>query len=107
MERITQLVNSIAGALFADNEYQMLKAVSELGTQRSEISVVLNLLKTVFRDALMKTDLLSGQADIVEKFRLASPRRSLWRFAMRCSRLLKWLIKMQTQPCWQQEFLMN
>jgi DNA polymerase-3 subunit delta' len=77
MERITQLVNSIAGALFADNEYQMLKAVSELGTQRSEISVVLNLLKTVFRDALMKTDLLSGQADIVEKLSLGFTKAQL------------------------------
>ena len=65
MERITQLVNSVGDALFADNEYQMLKAVSELGTNRSEITVVLNLLKTVFRDALMQKDLLSGQGELV------------------------------------------
>ena len=67
MERITQLVNSVVQALFADSEYEMLKAVSELGTQRREISVVLNLLKTVFRDALTQRDVLSGQADIVQQ----------------------------------------
>ncbi len=67
MERITQLVNSVVQALFADSEYEMLKAVSELGTQRREISVVLNLLKTVFRDALTQMDVLSGQADIVQQ----------------------------------------
>lgn len=70
MERITRLVNSIADALFADSEYEMLKAVSELGTQRSEIAVVLNLLKTVFRDALMQRDVLSGQTEIVERLSL-------------------------------------
>ncbi len=67
MEMLAQQVNSIADALFADNEYQMLKIVSELGTQRREIMVVLNLLKTVFRDALMQRDVLSGQAEIVER----------------------------------------
>lgn len=65
MQKIIQSVNSMCRAIISDNEYELLKCAGKL-SGRQEICNVLNLLKTVFRDALvgLKTgEILSGRED--------------------------------------------
>ena len=70
MQRLTELVNKIGNAIMADSEYELLKAVSELSGNRQDIAAVLNLLKTMFRDALTGgEEVLSGQSETVRAFK--------------------------------------
>lgn len=69
MQRLISIVNGIACAVMADSEYELIKCTSELGKDRQELATVLNLLKTVFRDALIgvKTNaFLSGQKETAQ-----------------------------------------
>ncbi len=69
MQKTMELVKSICNAAMADNEYELIKCTSELGKDRQELATVLNLLKTVFRDAVIgiKTgEILSGQKETVK-----------------------------------------
>lgn len=68
MQKTIEFVNDICTALVADNEYELIKCTSKL-SGRNEICTVLNLLKSVFRDAVIgsKTgEYLSGRADAVK-----------------------------------------
>lgn len=70
MQRLTELVNEIGNAIMADNEYELLKVLSELSGSRQDTAAVLNLLKTMFRDALTGgTEILSGQTETVKAFK--------------------------------------
>ncbi len=68
MHRLIGFVNDICGAVTADNEYELIKCTGKLSNRR-EICTVLNMLKTVFRDAVIgaKTgELLSGRDEAVK-----------------------------------------
>ena len=68
MQKTVELVNKLCTALAAENEYELLKCTADLGKGRQELVTVLELLKTVFRDALIvsKTgEILSGQKEAV------------------------------------------
>lgn len=68
MQKTIEFVNNICKALVADNEYELIKCTAKL-SGRNEICTVLNLLKSVFRDAVIgsKTgEYLSGRADAVK-----------------------------------------
>ena len=68
MQKTIEFVNNICKALVADNEYELIKSTAKL-SGRNEISTVLNLLKSVFRDAVIgsKTgEYLSGREDAVK-----------------------------------------
>lgn len=68
MQKTITFVNDICTALVSDNEYELIKCTSSLGG-RQEICTVLNLLKTVFRDAVAgaKTgEMLSGRKEAVK-----------------------------------------
>jgi len=68
MQRIIEIVNDIAASVMSDSEYDLIKSTSALTKDRQELVTVLNLLKTVFRDALIgvKTgEILSGQSETV------------------------------------------
>lgn len=69
MQRIIEIVNDIAAAVMSDSEYDLIKSTSVLGKDRQELVTVLNLIKTVFRDALISSETgecLSGQTETVE-----------------------------------------
>lgn len=73
MQRLTSIVNEIAYAVMADNEYELIKCIGSISKDRQELVTVLNLLKTLFRDALIgaKTgEYLSGQNDIIKALSL-------------------------------------
>ncbi|MDE6110531.1 MAG: hypothetical protein K2F65_01310 [Eubacterium sp.] len=68
MQKTIEFVNNICRALVADNEYELIKCTAKL-SGRNEICTVLNLLKSVFRDAVIgsKTgEYLSGREDSVK-----------------------------------------
>ena len=68
MQKTIEFVNNICKALVADNEYELIKCTAKL-SGRNEICTVLNLLKSVFRDAVIgsKTgEYLSGRGDAVK-----------------------------------------
>lgn len=69
MQRIIEIVNDIAAAVMSDSEYDLIKSTSVLGKDRQELVTVLNLIKTVFRDALISSETdecLSGQTETVK-----------------------------------------
>ncbi|MCI5515557.1 MAG: hypothetical protein PUG26_06900 [Oscillospiraceae bacterium] len=66
---ISGYAESICSALLADNEYELLKACSVFRGDRNAMLSTLELLKTVFRDALVYSDgsaALSGMTDSVK-----------------------------------------
>ncbi|MDE6412992.1 MAG: hypothetical protein K2K42_03730, partial [Eubacterium sp.] len=68
MQKTIEFVNNICKALVADNEYELIKCTAKL-SGRNEICTVLNLLKSVFRDAVIgaKTgEYLSGREQAVK-----------------------------------------
>ncbi|MCH5316871.1 MAG: hypothetical protein J1E05_02735 [Eubacterium sp.] len=69
MQKTVEMVNKLCAAIAADREYELIKCGSAFSKDRQELVTVLELLKTVFRDALIgsKTgELLSGQAEAVK-----------------------------------------
>ena len=68
MQKTVEMVNKLCAAIAAEQEYELIKCASAFSKDRNELITVLELLKTVFRDALIgaKTgELLSGQKDSV------------------------------------------
>ena len=68
MQKTVEMVNKLCTAVVADREYELIKCASAFSKDRQELVTVLELLKTVFRDALIgsKTgELLSGQREAV------------------------------------------
>lgn len=65
LQKITDIVNGIASGIAANDEYELLKTLSVLGSNRQDIAAVLGMLKTVFRDALAGGTPLSGQSETV------------------------------------------
>ena len=69
MQKTVEMVNKLCAAIAADREYELIKCGSAFSKDRQELVTVLELLKTVFRDAIIgsKTgELLSGQAEAVK-----------------------------------------
>ncbi|MCD7872456.1 MAG: hypothetical protein LUG21_04000 [Clostridiales bacterium] len=65
LRKITELACKIGSAIYADNEYELIKAVSELSGSRQDMIAVLNMLKIVFRDAIAGNEILSGMEELV------------------------------------------
>lgn len=65
LQKITDIVNGVAAGIAANDEYELLKTLSVLGSSRQDIAAVLEMLKTVFRDALTGGTALSGQSETV------------------------------------------
>lgn len=65
LQKITDIVNGVASGIAANDEYELLKTLSVLGSSRQDIAAVLEMLKTVFRDALTGGTALSGQSETV------------------------------------------
>lgn len=65
---ISGYANDICTALVSNNEYDLLTACSVFSGDRANMLATLELLRTIFRDALVYTDgsdILSGQSDSV------------------------------------------
>ncbi len=70
IKNLSHHVSEICRALVMPNEYELIKCLGSLSKDRQELSRVLALLKTVFRDALAaggSGELLSGQELAVNK----------------------------------------
>lgn len=65
---LVNLCNDVCTALVSDNEYELLKCCSAFRKDRQAIVFSMELLKNIFRDALVgakKSDMLSGNSDTV------------------------------------------
>lgn len=62
-----RLTDDICSGIAAGREYELLKTLSPLTGSRQDTAAVLNMLKTVFRDALAGGEILSGRQDCVKK----------------------------------------
>lgn len=72
MQRMFQLVDEVGRAVMADSEYELIKALGSFNKDRAELSSVLSVLKTVFRDALVynKTgECISGRKELAADLR--------------------------------------
>lgn len=68
MQETISLVGNICNGILADNEYELIKAVSAFSKDRQELVTALSMLKMIFRDALISKEtgeILSGQRDAV------------------------------------------
>lgn len=69
MSKINSITDDICKALISDNEYDLLKACSVFEKNREMLASVLNLLKTVFRDALVNSyniKSVTGKDDVIK-----------------------------------------
>lgn len=69
MSEINSITDDICKALISDNEYELLKVCSVFEKNRNLLVSVLNLLKTVFRDALVNgynIKSVTGKDDIIK-----------------------------------------
>lgn len=78
LQKITDIVNNIAAGIAANDEYELLKTLSALGSSRQDVAAVLEMLKTVFRDALTGGTSLSGQSDTVSMLKGKFTRQRLF-----------------------------
>ncbi len=76
-DEMLSLADSVCRGLTAGNEYDLLTALSALSSGRQETAALLNMLKTVFRDALAGGDPLSGRKESVKLLQRAFTRKKL------------------------------
>ena len=72
MKTVSRYAREICLSLVSPNEYDLIKCLGALSKERQEISEVLLLLKTVFRDAAASggaVETLSGQEQAVEELK--------------------------------------
>lgn len=72
-----RLVDEICRGIAADREYELLKCLSPLVSSRQDTAAALNMLKTVFRDALAGGRALSGRQECVKMLRREFTRAKL------------------------------
>ncbi len=72
-----RLTDEICAGIAADREYELLKKLSPLTGSRQDCAAVLNMLKTVFRDALAGGEILSGREKCVKNLKREFTRSKL------------------------------
>lgn len=76
-EEMLSLADGVCRGLTAGNEYKLLKTLSALSSSRQDTAALLNMLKTVFRDALAGGEPLSGRKESVKLLQRAFTRKKL------------------------------
>ena len=76
-EEMLSLTDSVCRGLTAGNEYELLKTLSNLSSSRQDTAALLNMLKTVFRDALAGGEPLSGRKESVKLLQNSFTRKKL------------------------------
>ena len=76
-EEMLSLADGVCRGLTARNEYELLKTLSALSSSRQDTAALLNMLKTVFRDALAGGEPLSGRKESVKLLQRAFTRKKL------------------------------
>lgn len=76
-EEMLSLADGVCRGLTAGNEYELLKTLSALSSSRQDTAALLNMLKTVFRDALAGGESLSGRKESVKLLQRAFTRKKL------------------------------
>lgn len=72
LSKISTVSNDICRALLSENEYDLLIACSVFSNDRATMLNALNLLKTIFRDAMLygSTEILSGNEQVARQLSL-------------------------------------
>lgn len=76
-EEMLSLADGVCRGLTAGNEYELLKTLSVLSSSRQDTAALLNMLKTVFRDALAGGEPLSGRKESVKLLQKSFTRKKL------------------------------
>ncbi len=88
LSKIGDITEKLATALLADNEYELIKAVSVFQKDSETLIASMSLLKAVFRDALTGgEDLMSGQREIVSALSSRLSRDKLLRLIEVCDNI--------------------
>lgn len=76
-EEMLSLADAVCKGLTAGNEYELLTTLGALSSSRQDTAALLNMLKTVFRDALAGGDTLSGRDESIKLLRRSFTRKKL------------------------------
>lgn len=76
-DEMLSLADDVCRGLTAGNEYELLVALSALSSSRQDTAALINMLKTVFRDALAGGEPLSGRSESVKMLRRSFTRKKL------------------------------
>ena len=96
-DRMIELADGVCSNLTLGSEYDLLKTLSPLVSSRQDTAALLNLLATVFRDALAGGELLSGRKESVKTLRLSFTRKKLLALFEACEDLSAMALKNANQ----------
>ncbi len=90
MSELTELCADICKGILANDEYMLLRTLSPLIGDRQGTALVLDMLKNIFRDAVVDTNgsnLLSGQRESAELLRKSITKKRLTQLVFLCDEL--------------------
>lgn len=95
LAKISAIATDVCNALVKTNEYELLKVCSVFERDRETLVSTLNLLKTIFRDAMLlgTGDVLSGQADTARSLAQSFSKKKLMNLIVACENLADLTVK--------------